>query len=257
MTKFSAVVITLNEEERIEECLKALKAVSDDIVVVDACSSDNTVEIARALGAKVYTKKWEGYGISKNYGASKCKNDWIISIDADEIISEELAESIKKLMPEYGTSYKINRLSNFLGVWIRHSGWHPDWKVRIYNKNLLSWDYKEVHEKLISKGRNLSTKKMKGILYHYSYPRFEDVEDKTERYARLLAKEMIKKNKKPSVLKTMFGPAFKFFRTYILDLGILDGKSGYLISKMNYEVVKRKIKYYNLLEKGEKIYHPK
>ncbi len=253
MTKFSAVVITLNEEEHIAQCIEALKAVSDDIVVVDAYSNDKTVEIAQSSGARVYKKEWQGYGISKNFGASKCKNDWIISIDADEVISKELAHSINKLDTDDKTAYKINILSNFLGAWIRHSGWYPEWKVRIYNKNVFSWDDKEVHEKLISKEKEYTIKKLKGVLYHYSYSSVEEVEEKTERYAKLLAKEMIRKNKKPSIMKVMFGPAFKFFRIYILELGILDGKSGYLIGKMNSEVVRRKIKYYGLLEKGQEI----
>ncbi len=253
MTKFSAVVITLNEEDHIAQCIEALKAVSNDIVVVDAYSSDKTVEIARASGAEVYKKEWQGYGIAKNFGASKCKNDWIISIDADEVISKELADSINKLNTDDKTAYKINILSNFLGTWIRHSGWYPEWKVRIYNKNVFYWDDKKVHEKLISKEEDCAIKKLKGVLYHYSYLSLNEVEEKTERYAKLLAKEMLRKNKKPSIIKVMFGPAFKFFRIYILDLGILDGKSGYLIGKMNSEVVRRKIKYYHLLEKGEEI----
>lgn len=248
MAKFSIVIITLNEEKKIGKCIDAAYQVTDDIVVIDSLSVDRTEEISSKKGARVYLKKWEGYSAAKNFGAEKCNNDWIISIDADEIISNELAENINRLDPVSNTVYLVNIFGNFLGKWVKYSGWYPSWKKRIYNKKKFYWDRSVVHEKLTGDvDHNLM--KIEGDIYHYSYDSVEDVNEKTERYSKLLAKEMVKNEKKIGFFKEVFGPLYKFINTFIFKLGVLDGLTGYKISKMNSEVVRKKIIYYKQLKK--------
>jgi len=251
MSKFSVVIITLNEERNISKCIDAALMVSDDIIIVDAKSNDNTVKIAKEKGAKVYIQEWKGYSKAKNFGAKMASNDWIISIDADEVISEKLSSSIQNIDLKDNTVYQINVLSNFLGSWVKFSGWYPSWKKRIYNKTLFGWNNAEVHEALTGK-IDYELLGLEGNLLHFSYQSPEDVEIKIERYSKLLAKEIIKKGKRIGVLKRLFGPTYKFINTFIFKLGILDGITGYKISIMNAKVVRGKIKHYDYLTKNKK-----
>ena len=248
MIDFSIVIITFNEEKLIEKCIDAASKVSNDIVVIDSHSTDKTSEIVKSKGARIFLKKWRGYSFAKNFGTEQCKNDWIISIDADEILSDELIVTINNLVPKTNTIYQINILGNFLGKWVKHSGWYPSWKKRIYNKNERRWDNAKVHEALTSKG-GINLKKIKGNVLHYSYISINDIEEKTIRYAKLLAREMIKNKNTPSLLKQILGPQYKFINTFIFKLGFLDGKTGYLISKMNSDVVRKKIHYFKVFTK--------
>lgn len=250
MAKFSVVIITLNEEKKIGKCIDAAFQISDDIIVIDSFSTDNTKKIATEKGAKVFLKKWEGYSAAKNFGAEECSNDWIVSIDADEFISNKLAKSINELEPVTNTVYLVNVFGNFLGKWVKYSGWHPSWKKRIYNKKNFNWDKSVVHEKLTG-DIDFNLLKIEGDLYHYSYDTIKDVNEKTERYSKLLAKEMLENGKKIGLLKQVFGPLYKFINTYIFKLGVLDGITGYKISKMNSEVVRKKILYYRDFKKKD------
>lgn len=251
MNKFSVVIITLNEEINIGRCIDAASLVSDDIVVVDSGSSDKTVVIAKEKGVKVFIREWEGFSSAKNFGAEKTAFDWIVSIDADEVITHELASNINSVELNEKTIYQINVLSNFLGVWVKYSGWYPSWKKRIYNKNIYHWNNAEVHEALVGEKKH-KLQKLKGDLLHYSYISTEDVETKVERYSKLLAKGMVKNKKSVGGMKRYFGPTYKFVNTFIFKLGVLDGVTGYKISKMNARVVAEKIKYYDFLKKREK-----
>ncbi len=245
MNQFSILIITYNEEKIIGRCIDAAAKISNDIVIVDAYSEDKTVEIAKSKGANVFLKKWEGYSEAKNFGADKCKNDWVISLDADEIVSEEFIRNIKKLKPVDNIIYQINIKGNFLGKWIYYSGWYPSWKKRIYNKKYFFWNDAVVHESLVGK-IEFDLKKIKGDILHYSYDNPDDVNIKSDRYAKLLAKSMVKNNNKPSMLKRLLGSRFKFINTYFFKLGFLDGRAGFRIAKMNAEIVKKKIYYYDL-----------
>ncbi len=190
MSKFSVVIITLNEERNIAKCIDAALKVSNDIIIVDAQSNDNTAKIAEEKGAKVYVQKWKGYSKAKNFGAKMASNDWIVSIDADEVVSEKLSSSIQNIDLKDGTVYQINVLSNFLGSWVKFSGWYPSWKKRIYNKKLFSWNSAVVHEALTGE-IDYKLVKLEGNLLHFSYQSPEDVKIKIERYSKLLAKEII------------------------------------------------------------------
>ena len=239
MSSISAVVITKNEAENIKPCLLALMQVTDDIVVVDANSSDNTKAIAKELGAQVYTYEWQGYSKNKNYGNSRCQHDWVLSIDADEILSDELIATINQLEPQEGHVYSLDRITNYCGEWIKHSGWYPDWKIRLFNRQEIEWKGDFVHERL-ALSKQYKNIELQGKVYHYSYKSSDDHLERIERYAHLAAQELKSKNKNANFIKLYISPIFRFFRTYILKKGILDGKNGLIISRRNAYLVHRK-----------------
>ncbi|RMF23241.1 MAG: glycosyltransferase family 2 protein, partial [Bacteroidetes bacterium] len=131
MSNISAVVITRNEERNIARCLEALRQVCTDIVVVDALSTDRTPDICRDCGVRLFQKEWENYSANKNFGNAQARHDWVLSIDADEVLSPELVATLQNLQPQTGCVYALDRLNNYCGVWVRHSGWYPNWKVRL------------------------------------------------------------------------------------------------------------------------------
>lgn len=246
--KISAVIITLNEEENIEKCLLALKEVVAEIIVVDAFSEDETVELCERFGAKIIQRKWEGYSVNKNYGHSVCKNDWILSIDADEVLSEDLIENLQNLNLKENEVYALNRLTNYAGKWVRHC-WHPEWKVRLFNRNWVNWRGDFVHETLAIP-ESFKTIKLKGLLYHYSFKSVEDHFHRIEKYANLAATELFKKRKKATFFRLWISPIARFFKTYFLKKGFLDGKLGWQISCR--EAYSVHLKYHQL----KKLYNP-
>ena len=146
--KLTAVIITHNVAGTIGDCLAAIQEVAGEILVLDSFSDDGTVEICRQYGATLVPQEWLGYSATKNLGNSLARHDWILSIDADEVLSDELVNSLKNLTPEDGVVYALDRLTNYCGKWIRHSGWYPDWKVRLFNRNDVQWQGEFVHETL-------------------------------------------------------------------------------------------------------------
>ncbi len=222
MEKISAVIITYNEERKIEKCIRSLDFI-DEIVVVDSFSTDNTVKIAKKLGASVFQRKFTTFGDQKNFGNKMAKNDFILSIDADEVVSKNLRDSIidecKRGLDE-NTVYKIARKTWYLNGFLNHGGYYPEYKIRLFNKNFCSWDNKKLHEGLIF-SKKLKTKKLKGDLYHYSY---ESIDHHLKKI--ILYSEIDKKSGDFSTFKLLFSPPFRFFKSYILKLGFLDGIRG-------------------------------
>lgn len=245
--KISVVIITKNEIDRISKCLQSLQGLTDDIIVVDSGSDDGTVVKAEELGAKVFKTEWQGYGATKNFGHMKAKYDWILSIDADEVLSNELIKEIRALNPKSACTYALDRQNFYLGKAIKYSGWSPDWVFRIFNKNVVRWNDNLVHEKLIIPEDNKIIE-LKGKLLHYSYRSIEDHRAKIEKYAILRAQSWIDHGKRPGLLKRFIGPSWKGFKSYILKLGFLDGKAGWMISKMNIYLVKRQIFHFDKLK---------
>jgi len=246
----SVVIITKNEVDRIGRCIQSLLALTDDIIVIDSGSTDGTINKAKELGAKVYESPWKGYGPTKNFGHTKTKYDWIISIDADESLSADLLAEMNDLELESGHVYTIDRQNFYLGKQIKYSGWSPDWVYRVFNKNEVKWNDNLVHEKLVIPS-DFRIKQLKHKLIHDSYRSIEDHKIKVEKYAALRAQIWLDKNNHPSHLKRVFGPLFKGFKSYILKLGILDGKEGWTIAKMNFHLVKRQIHYFDQLKKSK------
>ncbi|MGQ9618625.1 MAG: glycosyltransferase family 2 protein [Candidatus Aminicenantia bacterium] len=227
--KISACIITYNEEDRIEDALKSLEGVVDEIVVVDAFSSDRTPEIVKFYTVKFFKREWSDYSIQKNFAISQTQYPWILSIDADERLSEELRKELlelKKIEPEVD-GFSFRRKTFYLGKWIKHSGWYPDKKVRLFRKDTAFWKGDFVHETLVFKGK---VKELKGELLHYSYRDISDHISRIQKYATLASKKMSQEGKRSSYLKILFLPFFTFLRHFILKKGILDGIQGLLIS---------------------------
>ncbi|MEM9545691.1 MAG: glycosyltransferase family 2 protein [Bacteroidota bacterium] len=245
----SAVIITKNEVDRITPCIKSLLPFINDIVVIDNGSTDGTVKKAKELGARVFQHEWLGYGPTKNLGHTKAKNDWILSLDADESLSAELIQELKTLQLQEKMVYAMDRQNYYLGKKIKHSGWSPDWVFRIFNKRNVAWNKNLVHEKLnIPDGFKIY--KLRNKLIHHSYRSTEDHKKKVEKYAKLRAQIWVDKNRHPHIFKKLFGPFFKGFKSYILQLGFLDGVAGWNIAKMNVHLVKRQLYYFDLLKKN-------
>jgi glycosyltransferase involved in cell wall biosynthesis len=229
----SAVIITHNEEKNIGRCLDSLMDIVDEIVVVDAQSTDATESICRQKKVNFYSRSWEGYDAAKNYGNELATSAYILSIDADEELNDELQQSIVSAKSSGLTdAYEVNRLTNYCGKWIRHSGWYPEWKLRLFKKNSASWKG-SVHENLIFEGSNPKTLRLEGNLLHYSFPTIESQLMKTITYSTLAAKRDIENGKKYSLASVVVKSAFLFIRKYFLQLGFLDGFEGYAIARFS------------------------
>jgi len=247
--QISAVIITKNEERNIERCLKSLQGVVDEVIVVDSFSTDNTESICQQYNVKFFQKEWLGYAEQKNYANSLSENDLILSIDADEALSEELRTSIlsirhcgfdpqspdNKDIPHQVRNdesplnfvCQINRLTNYCGKWIYHCGWYPDKKIRIFNRNTAKWTG-TVHETLSYSSDNEMIL-LKGNLHHYSYYSIAEHIAQANKYSTLAAEEYFEKNKKYSILAIIFKSIWRFKRDYFFKGGFLDGFYGLVI----------------------------
>jgi glycosyltransferase involved in cell wall biosynthesis len=246
MQKISAVIVCKNEEERIGGCLQSLQGVIDDIVVLDNGSTDRTREIIAASGARLVIDEWRGYGKTKNAAALHAKYDWILSMDADEELDEELKNSLKELeFQNENEAYRI-RFKNFLGTkHLRFGEWGNDRHIRIYNRHKVFWDEEAVHEKLfLPQGTNIKT--IKGSILHFTVRNIADYSEKMLRYALLNAEKYAAAGKRSSAWKVFLAPKFSFIKYYFFKLGFLDGWAGLVCAKMtSYYIF---IKYARLLE---------
>ncbi len=246
----SVVIITKNEEENIARCIKSCQALHAEIVVLDSYSTDNTKKIAEDLGARVIEVDWQGYGTTKNNGALRAKNDWILSLDADEEVSPQLAGSIID-------AFKNDH--NVIGYWIKRSlilrgkelilgAVRNEQRLRLYNKKHVQWNNNIVHEDLeaIDKNSDYGYGQLNGTLRHYSYKNLQDMRLRLDKYAQLSAQEMHKKNKKVSASKKWFNSTFYFIKNYIFLLGFIDGLAGFQLA---FEQAKYVYKKYYYLEK--------
>lgn len=225
----TVLIITLNEEANLSRCLASVKNVADEVIVLDSGSSDNTIKIAQEFGAKTAFKKWEGFGQQKNYGQSLATNPYILSLDADEELSEDLINKIKSLKEgNLVGAYSFNRLSWFYGKFIRHGLEYPDWKIRLYPTNWL-WNTEAVHEKLLIPTENEITR-VGGELYHYPYLDFNHHLKKTMQYSQLAAQEMILKGRTVGVLKIFTSALTVFIKSYFLKRGFLSGGHGLVLA---------------------------
>jgi len=237
----SVIIITLNEERNIERVLRSVAGLTDDIVVVDSGSTDQTCSICRAHGVRVIQREWEGFSPAKNFGNSQAIHPWILSLDADEALSPQLRESIEKHvtadLPQ-NRIFSFNRLTNFCGTWIRHSGWYPDPKIRIWHRDFGRWEG-YIHETPVFDGKP-DRVHLKGDLLHYSFYTREDYRQQTEKYARMSAEELFRKGKKVPLFKYWFAPGARFVRDYFVRGGFLDGKKGFEVCKGNARGVRLK-----------------
>ncbi len=232
MTQISAIVITYNEAHNINECLDSL-AFCDERIVVDCGSTDATVDIARQKGARVEFHQWEGYGPQKNYGLSLANGSWVISIDADERVTPELAAAIKGAIAKAGAdAWAFPRRSSFCGRTMRHSGWYPDYVLRLFRRGKARFDDVIVHERVICTGK---LKRLPQPLVHYPVHRLEDAISRMDRYSTASAKALDAHGRRVSFFTGIGHGLFSFFRTYILHAGFLDGAEGFLLAVANAE----------------------
>jgi glycosyltransferase involved in cell wall biosynthesis len=248
MIPVTVVIITKNEAEVIASCINAAKLITNDIVVVDNDSTDETWEIAYACGCNVFSENWDGYGANKNKGIAQAKYDWILSIDADEVPSEELIRSLHRL--KYDTAeivYDIAFRSYYGQKRISFGTWGRDHHIRLFNRKLVRWSEPPVHETLILPP-SVIIKRLKGYMDHYSVKDKEELLNKTVHYANLSAGKYSIVGKKATAVKLYVAPLFHFIKNYIVFLGFLDGREGWQIAKMiskltwlKYRLLKNKV----------------
>lgn len=232
MIKISGVIITYNEEKFIENCLLSIRDIVDEIVVVDSFSIDKTEEICKKYNVKFIKNKFLGFTTQKNFASEQAENDIILSLDADEELSEELKKEILNLKNNnfLCDGYSFNRLNNYCGKWIRHSNWYPDNKIRLYNRKKGNWvGENNIHE-VIKLELNAKQGNIKGDLLHWAYQSNEEHYLKINKYAKIAAENYVKNNnKKISFLKVVINPFWKFFSNFIIKKGFLDGYYGFVI----------------------------
>jgi len=229
---FSVAIVTQDEEDRLPDCLKSV-SFADEVVVVDSGSRDNTVGIARSFGCRVLTETWRGYAKQKQFAVDNCSNDWVLILDSDERIPWETAREIKELLSpsEHDfAAYSFLRKNFFHNRWIRHCGWWPDRIVRLVDRRRGRFSDHLVHESWISEG---SIKKLGVTIEHRSFRNYSDLIHKLETYSTLAAQEMLKGGKRAGALSPLSHGIWMFLRTYLLELGVLEGFDGFIISALN------------------------
>lgn len=228
--RITATIIALNEERNIARAVRSV-SFCEEVLVVDSGSSDRTVEIAESLGARVLRNEWPGFAAQKNFAAGAASHDWILSLDADEAVGPDLAASIMRLKSRGPNrkGYEFSRLARYCGHWIRHSGWYPDRKVRLYHKDAGRWVGQYVHESVEVLG---PVGHLEGDLLHYTCDTLEEHLGSIDRYTDLAAREIAESGRAVPAWRLVAGPALSFVKTYLLQLGILDGKAGLTIAVM-------------------------
>ena len=229
MSTISAVVICTNEEKNIEECVKSILW-ADEIIIIDGGSTDNTRGLASKYTDKIYENKWRGYAEQRKFSLTKVNCEWVFALDADERCTEELSKEIREAVNESSYSgYKMPRKSFFLGKWVKHCGWYPDYKLRLFKLKEVSLSDKLVHEEYILKGEAGA---LKSDILHYTVTSITGFMEKVNHYSTLSAKEKANK-KNVSLFYLLIRPPFSFFREYILRGGFLDGIHGLMVSYFN------------------------
>ncbi len=247
MEKLSLTIITFNEEGNIRDALESVKW-ADEIIIIDSGSTDKTVEICKEYTGKVYDNPWPGFVAQKNYAINKANNRWILSIDADERVTPELMEEISAILKApKADAYAVPRKVYYLGRWINYSGWYPDYKERLFNKEKCRWEGKEVHEKLKVNGKIAF---LKGDLHHYTFGNVDDHLKTVSKYTSLAADEYAKEGKKAGLLQIIIRPSFMFFKSYVLKQGFRDGLPGFIIAVISsFHVFIKYVKLWELVKK--------
>lgn len=232
--QLSVVVITLNEEKNIERCLKAVQGIADEIILVDSLSTDNTLKLAEPYVTRVVSQEFLGYVAQRNFATDQATHDWILMLDADEVVSEDLSKNILQIKSQpHHQVYELGRLTNYCGKWIKHSGWYPDKKIRLYNRTKGKWIGELVHEHWEANTLSESIGSVKGHLLHYTFNTIDEHIRQIHKFTELSAISAAKKGKTCSLFKIWFGPKWYFISRYIFKLGFLDGYYGYLVCKLS------------------------
>jgi glycosyltransferase involved in cell wall biosynthesis len=230
--KLTVTVITYNEAAHIQDALDSV-AWADEVLVVDSGSSDGTADLARAKGARVVVRDWPGYSAQKNFAADAASYDWILSVDADERVTPELAVEIRQLLAtEPGAAgYRVRRVSRYLGRWIRTTDWYPDYQLRLYDRRAGRWNGLRIHESFRLHEGAPST--LRGELQHYAYRDIAHHLQKIDAYTTLAADEAHERGRRTNPLSMALHAWFAFVRNYLLRGGFRDGAPGLIISMLN------------------------
>lgn len=226
----SACIITFNEKGNIRRCLESLKWV-DEIVVVDSYSTDGTEQLARAYTDKVFQHQWPGYVNQKNYALQLASHDWVLSLDADEVVSDELKTEIIKEWADDGykqyPGYYLPRRTFYLGRWIRYGGWYPDYKLRLFRKTSGAWTGLDPHDRVELNGQ---TKELKGDILHYNYKNISDQIKTIDRFSEVTVEALLEQGARFSLFNLLTRPPIKFMECYFAKAGFLDGLPGLIIA---------------------------
>ncbi|MDR0970041.1 MAG: glycosyltransferase family 2 protein [Lentimicrobiaceae bacterium] len=234
MDKLSVAIITFNEERNIERCLQSVVAVADEIVVLDSLSTDNTKAICERYPVRFFEQKFAGYIEQKNDALQLCAFENVLSLDADEALSDKLRQTIQTAKEKgFDGGYSMNRLTNYCGKWIRHCGWYPDTKLRLIQKSKARWIGLNPHDKLEYFDKKTPIHHLQGDLLHYSFYTIEDHKKQIESFSSLGAKSYFKTNRKTSISNIYLSPIARFLKQYFLKLGFLDGKAGFQICRLS------------------------
>ncbi|HTE11346.1 MAG TPA: glycosyltransferase family 2 protein, partial [Chitinophagaceae bacterium] len=225
------MIITYNEEKNIGRCLDSVKLLADEIIVLDAYSTDKTVEIAKSRGALVKQGYFLGYIQQKNSAISFASNNYILSLDADEALDEALINSILEVKLNFAAdAYSMNRCTNYCGKYIRNGTWYPDKKIRLFDKRVAHWGGTNPHDKIELPGENKQVKHLKGDILHYSFPTIEQHLEKNNKYSSIAARALFARGAKSSWFKILVNPFWAFFHGFVIRRGFLDGFYGFVIS---------------------------
>jgi Glycosyl transferase family 2 len=251
MPPLTAILIAYNEELDLPRALISLQGVADEIILVDSGSTDRTCAIARRSGARVYTRPLESLAEQKNYAASFASNDWLLSIDCDEELSPELRASILAWKPQAPdkAGYGFPRLTNYLGGWIRHSGWYPDCKVRLYRRDLGRF-ISILHEGVKLDG---PAGRLQGDLLHYTARSLDEHKTKMDILSTMSAEDMLAQGRKSWRGAMLFAPPWTFLQRLVIQLGVLDGWRGWLIAWLSGSYIFSKYRKLGRLLAGEKL----
>jgi glycosyltransferase involved in cell wall biosynthesis len=251
--KISAVIITHNEEANIEAALLSLAGIAAEIIVVDSHSTDRTVKLARKHTDRIFERNWTNFSDQKNYGDGLAVHPWILSLDADERLSPELRAEIGARLddePDCG-AFSMPRKVYYLGRWIKHSGWYPDRKVRLFRKDRARWEGAYIHESLVVVGE---VRKLKGDIHHYTYKNIADHLGRMNRFSDLGAQKLYAEKKKCRWYHLLLQPFGRFVKSYVLKRGFLDGFAGMVVSVLNgYGIFIRYAKLREIWKKGARI----
>ena len=232
MAKISACIISFNEEQKIEGCLKSLQSVVDEIIVVDSLSTDRTKEIAAKYTDKIIDQKFLGHVEQKNLAVSKASYDWILSLDCDERLTPELAKSILSIKDnlEQADAYRLARKTFYVYRWLNHC-WYPDYKVRLFNKNTARWGGVNPHDRVEAQGNKIVT--LDGDIQHYSFNSISEHIRTLDNFTEIGAREIIRRNKSVSIISPWTHGLWTFLKLYIFKRGFLDGYAGLVVSVLS------------------------
>lgn len=229
----SVAIITKNEIENIEACLAAARQVADEIVVLDSFSTDGTQAFCREQGVRVIEQDFEGYVAQKNAVVQAATFDHILSLDADEVLSETLIKSILSVKQNFqADAYRFNRLNNYCGKWIRHGGWYPDQKIRLFDRRKARWGGGRLHEHIFVDS-DAKVEWLEGDLLHYTYKSISDHLQRIDNYTNIMATDVALQKKRVSLFKLVVGPIWLFWQRYLFKFGFLDGYHGFVLAVMS------------------------